>query len=452
MLSKLNLNKTIFLLLLFQWLGSTAFSQSKLNQYLKESITNNLGLQNQEISLEKSLFALKEAKGLFMPDVELNTQYLASGGGRKIEIPIGDLLNPVYSSLNNLTNSQNFPAVSNVSQTFNPNNFYDAKVHTTLPIYNAEIIYNSKIKKEQITLQQAQLSVYKRELIKNVKVAYYEYYQSLQASKIFKNAIVLANENLKINRALIKNGKAIRTVVSRAENELTGLQAQYKDSELKTLNAAAYFNFLLNKPLNSIIEFDENDVAKLSVGAKGAQKREELDVYASAEKVNALAVRLNKSSAIPKLSTFLDVGAQGDFLKVNDQSPYYLFGVTMTWQLFAGNRNRNKVQQASLELKSAQNQTVQAEQQLQLEVTRAENNYQSSLQYHQAAVSQTTLSKQYFNDEQRLYKEGQAIYLELLDAQNRLLDDQLKESQAFLAVLTRSAELERATASYVLNP
>jgi outer membrane protein TolC len=444
--------KRILLLLLLQGLWAPAFSQTVLQHYVEESLKSNLGLQNQGISLQKSMYALKEAKGLFLPDVQLNTQYLASGGGRKIVIPVGDLLNPVYSFLNNLTNSANFPQIENVSQTFNPNNFYDAKIHTTVPLFDAEIIYNSRIRKEQITLQQAQLNVYKRELIKNVKLAYYGYQQSLQSNKILENAIQLARENLKINRLLVKNGKAIRTVVSRAENELTGLQAQLQDAKLKSLNAAAYFNFLLNKPLNAVIELEEGTSVLVQKDTNSVHRREELSVLESAEKVNALALRLNKSNALPKLSTFIDLGAQGDFLKVNRESPYYLFGVTMTWQIFTGNRNRNKTQQASLDLKSSQNQTSQAEQQLEMEVNTAQNNYTSSLELYRSAVSQTALSQQYFKDEQRLYTEGQALYLELLDAQTRLISDQLKESLSHLTVQTRQTELERAKASYILIP
>jgi len=192
--------KSLILLILGCWLPFSVFSQSPLQGYIDEALKNNLGIQKQDFALQRSLYALKEAKGLFLPDVELNTSYLTSGGGRKIEIPIGDLLNPVYSTLNSLTGSGKFPQVDNVSQTFNPNNYYDAKVHTTLPLYNAEIIYNSRIKKEQITMQQIELRLYKRELIKQVKLAYYGYEQSLQAIKIFENGIALAKENLRINQ------------------------------------------------------------------------------------------------------------------------------------------------------------------------------------------------------------------------------------------------------------
>ncbi len=441
--------KLLFLVLLLNWVPLRTSAQQELKAYLEDALQNNLELQNQDFMFQKSIYALKEAKGLFLPQLELNTQYLSSGGGRKIEIPIGDLLNPVYSTLNKLTSSGNFPQVENVSQSFNPNNYYDAKVRTTLSLYNSDLNYNSRIRKEQITLRQAQLIVYKRELIKNVKLAYFGYQQSLQTIKVLENGVKLATENLRINQSLVKNGKAIRTVINRAQNELTGLQAQLENARLQSLNAAAYFNFLLNKPLTSPIITEVLDPLSLSADTTGKHQREELLALESAAKVSTLALSMNRGKALPKLSTFIDVGAQGDFLKVNRDAPYYLFGVTLSWQIFTGNQNKNKTRQAALDLRSAQNQTLQAEQQLQMELETAQHQLDAALQSYKAALSQTRLSQYYFSDEQRLYKEGQALYLELLDAQTSLINDALKESIALLNVHTRQAELERAAASYI---
>ena len=441
--------KLIFLVLSLYWVPLEASAQQNLKVYLEEALRNNLELQNQDFMFQKSIYALKEAKGLFLPQVELNTQYISSGGGRKIEIPIGDLLNPVYSTLNNLTSSGKFPQVENVSQSFNPNNYYDAKVRTTLSLYNSDLNYNSRIHKEQITLRQAQLIVYKRELIKNVKLAYFSYQQSLQAIKVLENGVQLATENLRINQSLVKNGKAIRTVINRAQNELTGLQSQLADARLQSLNAAAYFNFLLNKPLESAITTEGPDPVALSADTTAKYQREELLALESAAKVSALALSMNRGKALPKLSTFVDLGAQGDFLKVNRDAPYYLFGVTLSWQIFTGNQNKNKTRQAALDLRSAENQSQQAGQQLQLELETAQHQLDAALQSYKAALSQTRLSQLYFSDEQRLYKEGQALYLELLDAQTSLINDALKESIALLNVHTRQAELERAGASYI---
>ncbi|CAN5156861.1 hypothetical protein BH09BAC3_BH09BAC3_17030 [soil metagenome] len=86
---------------------------------------------------------MKIADSYFMPAVGIQGNY--TSGSKSVSVPVGDLLNPVYSTLNQLTGSDNFPQIANVNQNFFPYNFYDAKVHTTVPIINTDIIYNRKI-------------------------------------------------------------------------------------------------------------------------------------------------------------------------------------------------------------------------------------------------------------------------------------------------------------------
>ncbi|KAA6439125.1 TolC family protein [Dyadobacter flavalbus] len=429
--------------------GQAAAQEKVLDKYIQDGLSNNQGLRQQHFLLEKSLYALKEARTFFLPEVNLSSSYLVSRGGRKISIPIGDLLNPVYSSLNELTNSAGFPQVANVNQTFNPSNYYDAKFRTSLPLYNAEITYNMRIRREQIHFQQAEVDVYKRELVKEIKVSYYAYMQSREAVAILESAVALAKENLRFNQVLVNNDKAIRTVVSRSENELIGLEARLGDARFQSANAAAYFNFLLNNPLDTVIEAEKTSQENPRNDPEPAGKREELLKLESAAKVNLLAEQLAKASFLPKLSTFIDLGSQGDFAKFNRNTRYYLFGITLDWRVFAGNRVQYQIRQAELEGKAIGQQLSQAEQQLNLHTLTALNRFQSAVQVHQAAKNQVLLSQQFYQDQQKLYREGQLLYIELLDAQNRLINDQLQQSISFLNVQTRSAELERAKASYV---
>ncbi|MCF0069851.1 TolC family protein [Dyadobacter sp. CY261] len=424
---------------------------ARLQGYIEDGLRNNQGLKQQRFILERNLFALKEARTFFYPEVNFSTSYLDSRGGRKISIPIGDLLNPVYASLNELTNSSAFPKVENVSQTFNPRNYYDAKFRTSLPLYNAEITYNTRIRKEQIHLQQAEVDVYRRELVREIKVAYYACQQSDEAIRILESAVSLARENLRFNQALVKNDKAIRTVISRSENELIGLEARLVNARNESVNAKAYFNFILNKPLDSILEIAPANESVSFIDSAAEGRREELLKLESLSKINALSGQLARAGALPKLSTFIDLGSQGDFVDFNKDTRYYLFGVTLDWRVFANNRTQYKVKQAEMEQKATGEQISQVEQQLQLQNKTAANTLQSAVQTYQATKSQTALSHQYYTDQQKLYREGQSLYIELLDAQNRLISDQLQQSISYLNVQTRAAELERARASYLFS-
>src|SRR5687768_16034791 len=92
---------------------NTATAQESLNLYISQALEANHGIKQQTFQLEKSLFALKEAKGMFMPSVTFSTTYTKADGGRTIDFPTGDLLNQTYSTLNQLTGTNNFPQLEN---------------------------------------------------------------------------------------------------------------------------------------------------------------------------------------------------------------------------------------------------------------------------------------------------------------------------------------------------
>lgn len=443
------LHAALLIVLIITGISKPLLAQDRiLDAYISQGLKNNQGLRQQDFLLQKSLYALKEAKSYFLPEVNFNTSYLDSRGGRKISIPIGDLLNPVYSSLNQLTSSTAFPQVENVNQTFNPNNYYDAKFRTSLPLYNPEIGVNTKIRKEQINFQQADYDLYKRELVKEIKLGYYAYLQSEEAIRILESAVNLARENLRFNRVLVSNDKAIRTVVSRSENELIGLEARLEEAKYQSKNAAAYFNFLLNTPLDSRIETADTIQTEPVAGTQRFARREELLKLETLAKINSLSGQLAKAASLPKLATFIDLGSQGNFINFNNDTRYYLFGLTLDWRVFAGNRVQYRSKQAFMDSKVTAEQISQTEQQLELQAQTASNRLNAAIRIFQASKSQTALSQQYYQDQQKLYREGQVLYIELLDAQNRLVSDQLQQSISYMVMQTRSAELERAQASY----
>ena len=130
-------------------LTKSADGQSIPQQYIDEALSNNLVIKEKKLSLEKSLLSLKEAKSLFLPSTWFEGQYTLASGGRAIDIPVGDLLNPVYKSLNQLSSSSKFPQINNVSEQLLPNNFYDVRVRSTMPLINPDLKLNREIKQQE---------------------------------------------------------------------------------------------------------------------------------------------------------------------------------------------------------------------------------------------------------------------------------------------------------------
>ena len=433
--------------------GTTLFAQSKLDTYIRDGLSNNESIRQQGFQLEKSMYALNEAKTLFMPDVSFSTTYTKAGGGRTIEFPSGDLLNGAYAALNKLTATNAFPQLKNQTILLNPDNFYDAKFRTSMPLLNAELKYNLRIKSQQADLQKEEVLLYKRELVKDIKLAYYQYAKAENAVNIYKSALKLVIENKRINTALFNNQKVNRTAVIRSENEVTKINAKLVGANYDVKSARAYFNFLLNKPLTDTVLVDSLSappVSQINAGFS-VSNREELTKLKIAQGINENVSGLAGSYIIPKINTFIDLGSQAYQWKVNSNSAYYLFGVSLQWDLFASGRNTFKKKQAIAEQQSLQAENTYVENRLQTQLNVARNAYLNEVAQYEAAQAQLRTTREYYKDELRLYKEGQALYIELLDAQTQLVEARLEANNALFDTWSRYADVERANAGFVLN-
>ncbi|MBP1221890.1 TolC family protein [Flavobacterium sp. 1355] len=440
--------KLTFALLCLGYLG---YAQNKLESYIQTGLKNNEVIRQHNFDINKSMYALKEAQALFYPTVSLNANYTKADGGRTIDIPIGDMLNPVYNTLNQITNSNAFPILENQSVLINPDNFYDAKIHTTMPLLNFEIIYNKRIKTQQTTLQKIELEIYQRELVKEIKIAYYKYLQSVEGIKIYEDALALVKENQRVNQALFRNEKINRTAVLRSDNEVIRIQANLETAQQTSNNARSYFNFLLNQKLDTAIETDENEAAPIEVFSENTQNREELQKLMQAKEINENVSKLTNSYWLPKVNGFADFGIQDFDFEVDKQSRYYFAGVGLEWNIFSGNKNKYKLKQVEEDQKKISSQTDNVKQQLLLQFQVSQNNLKSALEQFYADKNQKQSAKKYNDDITKLYKEGQAIYIELLDAQNQWVNAQLNTNISLYNSWIAFAELERANATFTFN-
>jgi len=393
--------------------------QITLDQYIDTAFTRNQGLKQQQFDLEKSMYALKEAQAMFLPTSSFQDNYTKAGGGRTYNIPIGDLLNPIYTALNQLTASAKYPQLKNESFLINPDNFNDAKLHTTLPLINAEIRYNKLIKQQLITVQQASVNVYKRALVKDVKTAYFHYYQALQGIAIYDSELKLIHENIRENESLYRNGERNSTALLRSKTELERTNTQLIQALLNVKNSRSYFNFLLNRPLTDSILIDNNLALSLSAPdtSTGIGNREELKQLKTLQTVYVLDYKMQKAGFTPKLSTFIDLGSQGFGFAVNDKTQYYFWGVSLQWDVFTGGQRKFRAAQSRADADATTAEFRQTEQSLRMQFTQSYNDFESAKAACKSAESALAYASTYYNDQLKAYRAGQLIYLELIDAQ-----------------------------------
>ncbi len=440
---------SLIILFLFFFISGDIFPQAQLEKYIQEGISNNIVLKQKKISLEKAMYSLKTATSYFFPSINLEGNYTSGEGGRNIPIPIGDLLNPVYSTLNQLTQSSRFPQLQNENINFFPFHYYDVKLHTTMPILNTDLIINHSIQNDEVNLQQYEVDIYKRELVKDIKTAYYNYLSAISAEKIYNNALKVAEEGKRVNESLLKNGKGLPVYILRSESEIAEINSKIVESDNQVQTAKKYFNFILNKNLDSDVDTSFSVGLKLSEvnqilsGSYDISGRDELKMLETGKSINQSILSMKKLYWVPKINAFLDLGAQDQIWNYNPDSRYYLFGFQLSVPIFEGFRNSYKVDEAELNLKNIQLSLDQTRNQLKLSQSIARGNLIAARENYFTAIKKYKAAASYERLIAKGYKEGANTFIETVDARSLLTQAELMLNIKTNKVLTALAEYER---------
>jgi outer membrane protein len=422
-------------------------SQEILSQYILEGLENNLVLNEKNIELERSLLALKDAKSFFLPSVDFGTSYNLAEGGRTIDIPIGNLLNGVYSTLNQLTGTNNFPQLENISEQFLPHDFYDARFRVSMPLLNKDINYQKQIREKQVILSEYEIQIYQANLIQDIKLAYYSYCTAYTAIDLIKSSKGLVEQNLKDTQSLLENGKGLPSAVLRAESEIENINALLIEAESRKSNAANYVNFLLNRPITSEVIFEKQVAHITHLGGlleeEDISQRPELLQLATAESIQETIIKSGKDYWVPKINTFADLGSQGFGWQVSKNGAYGLFGLNLSVPIYQGGRNRNQILRSELGLQSVQNQKSLLSNKLSLELQLTKNEIRTNQAALRSAEKKLESSAAYFRLVDRGFKEGANSLIEFIDARNQFTQASLQQTINSYSLLKSLAILER---------
>ncbi len=392
-----------------------------LEKYIAEGVASNLALKQHQMDYHQSLVALKEARGLFFPDVSLNARYTLADGGRVISFPVGDLLNPVYNTLNMLTGDATFQEIENQEFSFYRPREHETKVSLVQPIYNSDIIHNNRIRQEYVELARVDMEQYKRNLIREIKTSYYNYQKAWHLGALLDSTLLLVQENHRVSKRLYENNMVTVDAVFRSEAEVSSVQVEQARAKSQVQSASSYFNFLINRPLDDEIERFSEDPGNFIISLETAQQqavdnREEMATVKRYQSLNAHKRRMQQGNATPDLFGTVDYGFQGEEYSFTGSDDFVLASLVLRWQLFQGMQNRNKVRQTFIEGEKLVQLLDETEQKIRMQVI---DHYYKALAAYQAidaAKKQVRAAKKAFSLIDKKYRENQASLLEFIDA------------------------------------
>ncbi|MGB0346632.1 MAG: TolC family protein [Balneolaceae bacterium] len=401
-----------------------------LNAYIEEAMESNLMLQQHEMDVQVAIQQLKQSRGLFFPDVSLNSDYTIASGGRTLNFPIGDLLNPVYSSLNQLNGNNAFPTdLQNVNEQFLPDNFHDTRLTIAQPLFNTDIYFGYRAQKALVSVQEAKLDTYRNELAKELKIAYYQYLQSEYLMDILNENEILVQELVRLNERLVENGISTIDAVYRARFELSSIESEQAIAIQQNQTAQSYFNFLLNRPLDSAINYDENESIPLEADSglneyigQALLSRPELDQLQSGINAQNELISLASASRLPKASVGILAGYQGQDYRFTSDEDYRLVQFNISVPIFSGFRKNADIQQAKINSKIAETRLNEVEEQIKLQVIQSKAALEASFKTYYSSRAQLASAERFFEIKKRQYEEGQLLLVDYLDAQTQYIN------------------------------
>jgi len=438
--------------------------------FVAEALESNLGLSAVEAGVDQRLAALNVARARFLPTIDLQLRYSRADGGREIEFPVGDLLNPVYASLNALLAAAGQPApftpIDNQSFSLLREREQDSVLRLAQPLYDARLTATRRQAAHSYDAARYGLDAYRLRLARDVRQAYYRWLASRESIEVLTATLELARENERVNDSLHKNGKVTRDLVLRAEAERLEVEQELTRVRATESLARRYVNLLCNAPLARELEaapVSDADLPRLAARiprsaatafledtalARRAELRQlEAGVAAAGE-----SERIAKAAFKPQFALAVDTGTQGADWDYGDQDPYVLASVIIRFNLFSGGADRASLRAARAKSAELEAGRALAEQQIRMEVHEALSELEVAEASLATAQRRADATAAAFAIVSRKRDLGQVPPAEYLDSQRALTQARLNGNITRYEALAALAQVEYAIGGVEQKP
>ena len=426
-----------------------------VENFIALGLEGNQQLQAVEFQVLSAQRALKAARLAYRPTISLDARYLRAEGGRTINFPIGDALNPVYQTLNGLTagsgNPTQFPALDNLEFDLLREREQDTRLKLTTPIYAPLVDAAIEAADARANDANASREIYARTLVRDIRRAYSGLCQAYAATEVLKASVLLLRENLRVNTALVNSGSATRDRELRANAELLSVQDRLQSSENAMTAAQRYLNFLVNRALDAPISHVDPSLATRTLAPIGSSGlRPELSKLDANLALAHAGLSQAAAAGKPTVGFGLDVGTQGENYGFGRGKNFATAAIVLNWRLFDFGQTRAQKSSAAARISALQAQRVALMAQLELAAKQAADDVASATSRIETAQARQLAAEEGFRIIARKRDAGAATQVEFLDAERARTEAELALYAAGFDRANQLAELELALASYPL--
>jgi len=436
-----------------------------LDDYVREALASNLALRSQGFDIERQLAVLEEARSRFLPQLGLDARYSWADGGREIEVPVGELVNPAYQTLNELLvangEAPRFTDVADTRFLFLREQEQDTRLTLRQPLYAPAIPAAFRAQRATLDSTTFARQALARRLERDVTIGYLDWLRARSSVGIVASSVDLLEENLRVNTSLYDNGRITQDQVLRARAELLEVQQQLREANNLTSRSQQLVNFLLNRSLDAPLEMAS--IGPREVAAAGAvpasgdvalrsgalDRRPELRELEALERAAGFQVEQERAARQPQVSIGVDGGIQGEDYDFGTGYNFGIASVQLTLPLFDGGAIRSRVDAARAVARQAEVRREEAARQIELEVQQSLDRLRTAADSLATAEARAEAAQAGFRIASSKRDLGVINQVIFLDARNALTGAELNLNLTRFALLSRQAELAYATA---VNP
>jgi len=454
--------------LLAQRDGAMALS---LDQAIAYALESKSEAKNAQLDIAKAKARNWEITTTGLPTITGNVDYkyfFKRPTSPAFEKILGDP-NSVSNQINGVL-AQNFPAIANLlqnaaSQSSQEISFvlpHDLQIGVQLQqlIFDGRYLLGLKATKELMKTAVLTKNLSDQDIRYKVKTAYYQAQAAAMSKSYLNETYTVVSKLVNDTRQVYKAGFAEELDVNRLELIQATLESQIQNQNRMAEIALANLKFQIGMNVKDPLILTESlqelrTKAGMPATEFNVEKRTEYDLLKTGLILGDLDARQRQAAYYPSIFGFVSYAGQSQTEKFKEifqknalgKNNWFQTGVVglgMKVPIFDSGLTNAKTKQGKLDLQKTRNDLDNFEKAAALQFQVSNTNYASSLTDEQIAKKTLNLSEKIYKTTSIKFKEGVGSSFELVQSEQELIQNQLKQIQTTLNVLTHKADLDKA--------
>lgn len=456
------------LLLLIATAAPAADADPQLDAYVREALRHNPVMEAGMQALLARDLERRSARARRLPSLDLSARYSRQTGGRSIDFPAGQLFNPIHATLNDLLADRGDPPmfptdVQDIEEPLLRPREQDTRLQLRAPLYAPELGAAIAAAVAETRAESARLEATARNLVREVKRAYFAAARSAAAEDILEASRGLLAEDERIAGVLLREGSATEDRVLRARAEVLAVEQRLDAARARTRQARRQLARLLDRDNAAGLDLPEVAPATLLAEEQPAgaappppedetPPRPELERLSSAVEAAEAGADARRAQSLPQLSLAADYGIEGEDYRLSRDADFATVSLVLQWNLFDFGARRASRDAAEAEAARLRAERTDLEARLRQALTSAREDLAVARRAQATAAARVEAAEAAFRIAERKREENSLSQVEFLDAERALTEARLNLVISHFALRDQRAEVELVSAEYPLPP